>query len=64
MTCIFFMIFGVCLFAAGIVFERLSYCEPEEEIPDEEKVTETDLKILRQWENLLGYDGNEQEEEE
>ncbi len=64
MTYIFFMLFGVCLFAAGIVFERLSYCEDEEIIPEKEEETETDFKMLRQWENLLGYDGNEQEEDE
>ena len=63
MTYIFFMLFGVCLFAAGIVFERLSRCEREE--PETVELTEeTDYKMLRQWENLLGYDGNEQEEEE
>ena len=58
-----FMLFGACLFAAGIVFERLSYCE-EKELEEAEIPEETDFEMLRQWENLLGYDGNEQEEDE
>ena len=63
MTYMIFMIFGACLFAAGIVFERLSYCE-ERELEEAEIADETDLEMLRQWENLLGYDGSEQEEDE
>ena len=63
MVNVLFMLIGVCLFAAGIIFERLSYCEPEE-LTESEPMPDTDIKMLRQWENLLGYDGNEQEEEE
>ena len=63
MIYMFFMLFGVCLFAAGIVFERMSYCEVEEKA-DADLSEEADPEMLRQWENLLGYDGNEQEEDE
>ena len=56
------MIFGVAVFCAGMMFERKS---PEkrrstrrtEENPGGER------GFLRQWENLLNYDGNAQEGE-
>lgn len=56
-----FMIFGALIFGAGIFFERERAYTPEEEETEaeEENIPEG---MLRQWENLLGYDGNEQEE--
>ena len=55
-----FMIFGALIFGAGMLFERDSLFVPEEEKEEtEENIPEG---VLRQWENLLGYDGNEQEE--
>ena len=64
--CLIFMLAGAFVFAAGIAFERLlaiSEEETEEEIFEEE-AEEVPQAIAKQWENLLGYDGNEQEEEE
>lgn len=63
--CLIFMFAGALVFAAGIAFERLvaiSEEDGEEEI-FEEAEEELSQEMLKQWENLLGYDGNEQEEE-
>lgn len=61
--CLISMIFGALVFGSGIVFEKLLSAEPhtENEAAEPEKI---DHKLLRQWENLLGYDGTEQEETE
>ncbi len=55
------MLLGALVFGSGIVFEKLLNAEPvaEKEAAEPEKV---DHALLRQWENLLGYDGTEQEE--
>ena len=58
-----FMLAGALIFAAGVFFERDSV--DFEEVPDEyleEEKEEVSPRVLKQWENLLGYDGNEQED--
>lgn len=59
--CLISMVLGALVFGAGIVFEKLSNAEPQArtEATEPERVDRT---LLRQWENLLGYDGREQEE--
>jgi len=59
-----FMLAGALIFAAGVIFERDSYvCEDEnEDLPENEEKFSS--RVLKQWENLLGYDGNEQEDED
>ncbi len=64
--CLIFMLAGALVFASGIAFERLlaiSEEETEEEIFEEE-AEEVPMAYAKQWENLLGYDGNEQEAED
>ena len=59
-----FMLAGALIFAAGVVFER-DFVTSEEEAADEpcdEEIEEVSPRVLKQWENLLGYDGNEQED--
>lgn len=66
LECLIFMLAGALVFASGIAFERLlaiSEEETEEEIFEEE-AEEIPQAIAKQWENLLGYDGNEQEAED
>lgn len=66
LECLIFMLAGALVFASGIAFERLlaiSEEETEEEIFEEE-AGEIPQAIAKQWENLLGYDGNEQEAED
>ncbi len=62
MMSFFSMLFGVALFCGGILFER--YCtfsfEEEEDSGTNEHI---DHGYLKQWENLLNYDGNIKEEE-
>ncbi|MBQ2840269.1 MAG: hypothetical protein IJE70_02885 [Oscillospiraceae bacterium] len=58
-----FMLMGALIFGAGIVFEKLDRDSTENDYsgsPEEE----ADPRLLRQWENLLGYDGTEQEEDD
>ena len=55
--CLIFMLFGAFLFAGGIAFERDWICAEDEELIEEEN----DFVMQKQWENLLGYDGTEQE---
>lgn len=60
-----FMLAGALIFAAGVLFERDSYIEEDEEEETSHEERETvPQKVLKQWENLLGYDGNEQEDED
>lgn len=64
--CLIFMLAGALVFASGIAFEKLTTVseeETEEEIFEEE-AEEVPQAIAKQWENLLGYDGNEQEAED
>ena len=56
------MLFGVALFCGGILFERL-WNLPASEEENEGENTEINTGFLKQWENLLNYDGNRQEEE-
>ena len=66
LECPIFMLAGALVFASGIAFERLlaiSEEETEEEIFEEE-AEKIPQAIAKQWENLLGYDGNEQEAED
>ena len=56
------MVFGIVLFCGGILFERygdFSFGQTDEK-PAEENI---DPGYLKQWENLLNYDGNERGEE-
>lgn len=62
--CLISMVLGALVFGAGIVFEKLSSAEPEPENEIEEPAEKVNPALLRQWENLLGYDGTEQEETE
>ncbi|MBR3847669.1 MAG: hypothetical protein IKM21_00065 [Oscillospiraceae bacterium] len=66
LECLIFTFAGALVFASGIAFEKLlaiSEEETEEEIFEEE-AGEIPQAIAKQWENLLGYDGNEQEAED
>ncbi len=56
------MLFGVALFCGGILFERVRNLPASEE-ENEGENTEINTGFLKQWENLLNYDGNRQEEE-
>lgn len=56
------MLMGALIFGAGIVFEKLDRDDTENDYPDTPE--EADPRLLRQWENLLGYDGTEQEEDD
>lgn len=51
------MLFGALLFAGGIIFERDSLYDEGEEV----MMPEDTYVMQKQWENLLGYDGTEQE---
>lgn len=56
------MIFGVAVFCGGILFEK--YCGVSfEEIENEELPQYTDPEYLKQWEELLNYDGNRKVDE-
>ncbi len=58
-----FMLSGALIFAAGVMFERDFEVSDEENTPvEEEKNEEISPRVMKQWENLLGYDGNEQED--
>lgn len=58
--CIMSMLLGALVFGAGIVFEKLVNAEAP--VKKEKATNEVfDPKLYRQWENLLGYDGTEQE---
>ena len=60
-----FMLAGALIFAAGVFFERDFAVSEETEEADEpytEETEEISPRVLKQWENLLGYDGNEQED--
>ncbi len=61
-----FMLAGALVFASGIAFERLIAISEEESDEEafEEEGEEVPQAIAKQWENLLGYDGNEQEAED
>lgn len=61
-----FMLMGALIFAAGVFFERDSAVSEEEtdEIYENEETEEISPSVLKQWENLLGYDGNEQEDDD
>ncbi|MBQ4544578.1 MAG: hypothetical protein II996_03300 [Oscillospiraceae bacterium] len=58
-----FMLMGALIFGAGIVFEKLARDDMKNDYPSP-PAEETDPRLLRQWENLLGYDGTEQEEDD
>ena len=58
--CLIFMLAGALLFASGIAFERDFFAREDFEEENEEEA-EVPPVVLKQWENLLGYDGNEQE---
>lgn len=59
--CLISMLLGALVFGSGIVFEKLLNAEPQKEA-EEAEPENVDHTLLRQWENLLGYDGTEQEE--
>ena len=60
--CMASMLLGALIFASGIAFERMpKYAKSRD--AGEKSVSEAESELARQWENLLGYDGNEQEEE-
>lgn len=59
--CLVSMIFGVAIFCGGIMFERNN--DTSDEKTAEENVENIDPEYLKQWENLLNYDGNEKEKE-
>ena len=56
------MLFGVVLFCGGILFERYCFFGESEESFDGENGEGIDPGYLKQWENLLNYDGNGKEE--
>lgn len=60
-SCFLAMLFGVLIFSGGMLFERFDFTTPEE--TEEKEKTEINTDFLKQWENLLNYDGNGQEEE-
>lgn len=59
--CLMSMLLGALVFGAGIVFEKLVSAEVSAEKAEPEGEA-FDPVLYRQWENLLGYDGTEQEE--
>ena len=56
------MLFGVALFCGGVLFERYSFFGESEEHFDGESGEAIDPGYLKQWENLLNYDGSGKEE--
>ncbi len=56
-----FMLAGALLFGAGIAFEKGLFMQENIEDEEENVSDEVSPLVLKQWENLLGYDGNEQE---
>ena len=59
--CLISMVLGALVFGAGIVFEKLVSAE-KYAAGDESENNDFNEKLYRQWENLLDYDGTEQEE--
>ncbi len=59
-----FMLAGAFVFASGIAFEKLIHMNQKEESEEvfKENRDEMNEEMLKQWENLLGYDGNEKED--
>lgn len=64
LECLVFMLAGAFVFASGIAFEKLVYMNEQEERDEvfDETSDEMSEEMLKQWENLLGYDGNEKED--
>lgn len=62
--CIFSMIAGAAIFCAGALFERGFEGGNKEKTVSSQSIAELPRETLAQWENLLNYDGNEQEESE
>ncbi len=55
------MIAGAFIFGAGIAFENAFLAQDDDKAVEEKEDEKVSPLVLRQWENLLGYDGNEQE---
>lgn len=64
LECFVFMLAGALVFASGIAFEKLSCIREEEMETPTETAEELSEEMLKQWEALLGYDGNEREDED